>query len=120
MSINEYFTDLASKHVASVTAGPRYAYHAWRATQEHGADMFEVDELLPWGEGAPATMVEFIDTLRAAGVETFAVTDRSTALMDELLALFATGCTLVGPCTVTRRHEYWGIEERTGLEFKIN
>ena len=54
---------------------------------------------LPW----PRDIHEFVETLRAAGITEFAVTDRSTGLMEGLHLLAAEGCTMQGLCKVTRR-----------------
>ena len=119
--INFYFRQLEAGEISEeFSRGQQYAYRAWRNTKEHQADIFEATEL-PWGsdleEGA---MVDFVSTLRDAGVKTFAVTDHSTALMAELHAIFETGCTLIGPCTVKLNSSGWWDKEHIGLEFKIN
>ena len=78
--------------------GQTAAYRAWKTSQLHRTSHFEVSEL-PWDTEAH----DFIQTLREAGVTEFAITDRSTALM-ELLHLFADeeGCRMVGLCKVER------------------
>lgn len=115
MDTNEYF-----QNMTPTTRGQRYAYRAWEETQENRAEMFEAAEI-PWGaELAEGVMADFVNTLREAGVETFVVTDHSTALMEGLHAIFATGCSLIGPATVKRHPRCWGDRERAGLEFKIN
>ena len=103
-----------------ISRGQHFAYRAWRNTVEYGAEMFEAHDI-PWGSDlAEGVMADFINTLRDAGIKTFAVTDHSTALMEGLHAIFATGCTLVGPVVVKRHPPYWGDEEHAGLAFKIN
>ncbi len=100
------------------TWGQGIAYRAWRDSLENDTSMFEVHEL-PWGSNVNEEMHDFVETLRAAGVDRFAVTDESTALMTSLHALIAAGGILEGPCTVTRHLPYWPEETRLGLEIRI-
>ena len=46
-------------------------------------------------------MSDFVKTMREAGVETMAVTETNTALMEKLHTLAKRGCTLGELCTVT-------------------
>lgn len=116
--MNEYFERMRTAE--TMTRGQIYAYRAWEQTQRDVVDMFEVDSL-PWGsELENGIMEEFVATLREAGVEQFAVTDHSTALMESLHALFALGCTLIEPTIVQRHPPHWGDTERHGLLFKTN
>lgn len=111
-----YFQQL--KKGDNVTWGQGMAYRAWENSLENDTSMFEVHEL-PWGNNVTEEMRDFVDTLRAAGVDRFAVTDESTALMSSLHTLIAAGGILEGPCTVTRRPPYWDEETRLGLEIRI-
>ena len=79
----------------------------------------EADELLVeefcWEEET----ADFIATLRRAGVQSFITTDHSTALMENIHAYIAAGCTLEGPATVEK--ETWhGTDTLLGLRFRIN
>ena len=73
---------------------------------------------LPWEKDYD----DFVGTLRAAGIQTFVVTDQSTALMDGIYELTGRGCRLAGPATVTRKEYFFGrLEEKEhrGLEFQM-
>jgi hypothetical protein len=66
---------------------------------------------------------DFIDTLRRAGIQTFVYTNQSTAVMENLHAFAAEGCTMDGLCTITRHEDRWGDEEPTevmGIRFSVN
>lgn len=103
----------------TLTWGQSYAYRAWRDTLENDVSAFEVHEL-PWQDTTIAEdMKSFVETLRAAAIDHFVVTDQSTALMRCLHALIAAGGILEGPCAVTRRPPYWDEETRLGLEIRI-
>ena len=68
-------------------------------------------------------VADFIGTLREAGIGTFVYTNQSTAVMENLHAFAAQGCTLEGLCTITRQESRWGDEEPTevmGIRFRIN
>jgi len=88
------------------------AYRAWQCSMDNGSSYFEVPDL-PWEKDAH----DFVTTLKEAGITEFAVTDRSTALMELLHVLVnEEGCKIVGLCTVMRRkaqrqetEEYAGI-----------
>ena len=63
---------------------------------------------------------DFIDTLRKAGIETMIITNASTALLENLHAYAAEGCTIEGLCTVKKK-TIWGTEEETpGIKLRIN
>lgn len=49
---------------------------------------------------------DFIDTLRAAGVKTFTVTNQSTALMENMHWFEQNGCKLMGLCEVEETDEW--------------
>ncbi len=77
--------------------GEARAYRSWWRSEETKATRFEVEDL-PWEKDLP----DFVATLRRAGVNEFAVTDQSTALMRSLHLLAANGCTIEVLCTVER------------------
>ena len=114
--INAYFRALEqASNESTLTDGRHRAYIAWVKSLRNQSSTFEVDDL-PW----PRDIHEFVETLRAAGVAEFAVTDRSTGLMEGLHKLVAEGCTMQGLCTVTRSEFRWGgngTEEYQGILF---
>ncbi len=98
------------------TNGQVKAYRAWVSSTRSESSRFEVQDL-PW----PRDIHDFVETLRAAGVAEFAVTDHSTGLMEGLHGLVAEGCTMQGLCTVTRSEFRWGgngTEEYQGILFR--
>jgi len=104
--INAYFRALEqASNESTLTDGRHRAYIAWFKSIRNQSSTFEVDDL-PW----PRDIHEFVETLRAAGIAEFAVTDRSTALMQLLHLLTAEGCRMQGLCKVTRREVRWGSE----------
>lgn len=112
-----YFQKL--EKAEKISYGQGYAYRAWRDSLENGSSAFEVHEL-PWSDADLAgEMRKFIDTLREAGIDSFIVTDESTALMRCLHTLIGAGGTLEGPATVTRKPRYCDEETRLGLEIRI-
>ena len=100
------------------TQGAFKAYRAWAASVERGNEEPELDDFL-WER----EVSDFIATLRAAGIESFTITDRSTGLMENLHALAAEGCTMEGLCMVGRIEPEWGHakpEAVMGIRFKVN
>ena len=98
------------------TNGQEKAYHAWFNSVRDESSTFEVRDL-PWDKDTH----DFVETLRAAGIAEFAVTDQSTALMRLLHLLAAEGCTMQGLCKVTRSETRWGGEgtkEYPGILFR--
>ena len=77
--------------------GESTAYRAWVDSVRNDSSIFEVADL-PWNED----VVDFVETLRKAGITEIAVTDHSTALMDGLHALDAEGFHIVSTCVVRR------------------
>ena len=106
------------KHPYPYSNGACRAYRAYAASQNNEASAFEVSDL-PWEKDYD----DFVGTLRAAGIQTFVVTDQSTALMDGIHELTSRGCRLTGPAAVTRKECFFGrCEEREhrGLEFRLS
>ena len=94
------------------------AYRAWASSISRKEDELEMDDFL-WDK----EVADFIDTLRQAGIETFVYTNQSTAVMENLHAFAAQGCTMMGLCTITRQETRWGDEEPTeimGIRFSLN
>ena len=94
------------------------AYRAWASSISRKEDELEMDDFL-WDK----EVVDFIEALRSAGIETFVYTNQSTAVMENLHAFAAQGCTMMGLCTITRQETRWGDEEPTevmGIRFSLN
>lgn len=104
---NTYFNALQE----AATNGQAKAWQAWTETTRSQSSAFEVRDL-PWDRD----IHDFVETLRAAGVAEFAVTDRSTALMGCLHRLVDEGCTMQGLCKVTRDEIRWGEKDNTEYE----
>ena len=101
-----------------ITWGWNYACRAWQDSLKNEASAFEVHEL-PWGRKVEEEMRDFVEALRAAGVERFVVTDQSTALVSSLHVLASLGGVIEGVATVTRKPPHWGDEERQGLAIRL-
>ena len=86
--------------------GMGYAHRAWWKSKQHGSDIFEC-ETMPFERD----MHDFVNTLRAAGVTRFAVTEKSTALLDDMHCLASLGCSLEGLGKVIRTEERYGETE---------
>lgn len=98
------------------TSGQMVAYHAWFNSTRNQSSDFEVQDL-PWENNTH----DFVETLRAAGVTEFVVTDHSTALMRVLHELAAEGCTMQELHKVVRSEVRWGgmdAEEHPGILFR--
>jgi len=94
------------------------AYRAWATSISRQEDELEMDDFL-WDK----EVSDFIETLRSAGIETFVYTNQSTAVMENLHAFAAAGCTMTGLCTITRRENRWGEEEPyevQGIRFSLS
>lgn len=108
---NNYFKKLKEK--AYLTRrfdndGQAKAYWSWHASTEYKCNVFEVRDL-PWEKDAH----DFIACLKEAGVNEFAITDRSTNLMSLLHAFNQEGCSIKGVCEVERQVECWnGLEKK--------
>ena len=91
------------------------AYRAWKYST---TDEILFDDFV-WEKDAH----DFIDTFRKAGIETFVVTNQSTALMENLHWFAAEGCTMLGLCTITKKENRWGEEKEEqimGIRFRLN
>ena len=114
MKNNTYFQTIQNN--AERTDGQDKACIAWIKTIRNESSIFEVEDL-PWDRDTH----DFVETLRAAGITEFAVTDQSTALMRLLHLLAAEGCTMQGLYKVTRKENRWGTEgafEYDGIIFR--
>ena len=111
-----YEEDAAAKF--PFESGVSKAYRAWAQSLSRKEDELEMDDFL-WDK----EVKDFIEALRSAGIETFVYTNQSTAVMENLHAFAAQGCTMIGLCTITRQETRWGDEEPTevmGIRFKVN
>ena len=111
-----YEEDAAAKF--PFESGVSKAYRAWAQSLSRKEDELEMDDFL-WDK----EVTDFIEALRSAGIETFVYTNQSTAVMENLHAFVAQGCTMTGLCTITRQETRWGDEEPTevmGIRFSLN
>ena len=111
-----YEEDAAAKF--PFESGVSKAYRAWAQSLSRKEAELEMDDFL-WDK----EVGDFINALRSAGIQTFVYTNQSTAVMENLHAFAAQGCTMQGLCTVTRQETRWGDEEPTevmGIRFRIN
>ena len=111
-----YEEDAAAKF--PFESGVSKAYRAWAQSLSRKEDELEMDDFL-WNK----EVADFIEALRDAGIETFVYTNQSTAVMENLHAFAAAGCTMQGLCTITRHETRWGDEEPTevmGIRFRVN
>ena len=111
-----YAEDQAAKF--PIEQGACKAYRAWASSISRQEDELEMDDFL-WEQDVKA----FVEALRNAGIETFVYTNQSTAVMENLHALAAAGCTMVGLCNITRRENRWGEEEPyevQGIRFSLS
>lgn len=99
--VHAYLKDFRESNPFPFSDGAVMALEAWRRSNRHGSDAFEV-ERLPW----PEDMKDFADTLKYAGVKRIVVTSQSTALMRGIYGLYENGWTLVGPQIVTTELEH--------------
>ena len=62
---------------------------------------------------------DFVETLREAGIETFTMTNASTALMDNMHALVDEGCTFLGLCKVVSTERWNKGKMLNGVRFAL-
>ena len=65
-------------------------------------------------------MSDFVKTMREAGIETIAVTETSTALLENLHKLASQGCTIEGLCKVSRPDIWGNGKEYPAIRIRIN
>ena len=100
------------------TQGACKAYRAWASSLSRQEDELEMDDFL-WEK----EVHDFVEALRGAGIGSFVYTNQSTAVMENLHAFAAEGCSMTGLCTVIRRENRWGDEEPAevmGIRFSVN
>lgn len=116
--VKNFFEEMRETITAEWVKTYRGKYEAFRTYDfnlDHDCSEFECNEL-PW----TTDMKEFVETMREAGVETIAVTERSTALMENLHKLAKTGCKLGELCTVTRPNLWGEPEEIPAIRIHLN
>ena len=89
------------------TMGVSKAFRMWKYCE---SDELLFDDFV-WEREAG----DFISTLRKAGIQTFVMTNQSTALMENIHWFVALGCRLEGPCIVTVSKRRWGEDEEEQL-----
>lgn len=97
--------------------GENKAYRAWAMSLRREQTEMEMDDFL-----FDTEVHDFIATLRKAGIQSFVYTNTFTAVMENIHAFAAEGCTLAGLCTITRREDRWGTEEPyevQGIRFSL-
>ena len=90
--IKTYFENLrknAENNANKLRRGTLEAYWTYEFNLNHNSSEFECNEL-PW----TTDMSDFVKTMREAGIETIAVTETSTALLENLHKLANQGCTI--------------------------
>ena len=111
-----YEEDAAAKF--PYESGACKAYRAWATSICRKETELEMDDFV-WEK----EVRDFLEALRSAGIETFVYTNQSTAVMENLHAFAAEGCTMLGLCTITRHETRWGEEEPyevQGIRFRLN
>lgn len=91
-ALMEWFDNCPEKPEYPLTSGQAKAWSLWYHNER---EELNFDDFV-WKD----EVQDFIGTLRAAGVKTFTVTDRSTALMANMHWFVENGCTLMGLCEV--------------------
>ena len=112
-----YFENLRENNendASKVARGTMAAYWCYMNTIDYNSSELECRDM-PWERD----ISDFVNTLREAGVETFAITEKSTSLLENLHALAELGCTIDCLCTVNRKRAY-GEEEVPAIRIKIN
>lgn len=98
--------DEKEAHKFPFTQGESKAYRAWAGSLARKQTEMEMSDFL-----FDTEVKDFIETLKKAGIKSFVYTNTSTAVMENIHAFAAEGCTLTGLCTITRCEDRWGTEE---------
>ena len=112
-ALMEWYDNAPQKPEYPLTGGQSKAYSLWYWNER---EELNFDDFVWKGEAK-----DFIDTLRAAGVKTFTMTDKSTALMENMHWFQQNGCTLMGLCEVepTDPWEKKHIGPKKGVRFAL-
>ena len=108
-----YAEDKAAKFPFS--SGAMKAYRAWAASVRNQIDTMEMQDFLFDNE-----VEAFVIIMRNAGIKSFVYTNRSTAVMDNIIGFVSEGCKIVGPGEVVRKSRWNGEEKVTGIRFELN
>lgn len=101
-----------------ISQGACKAYRAWKNSIRRNEDEVEMDDFC-WER----EVEDFLNTLRKAGIKTFVYTNQSTAVMENLHAFAANGCTMTGLCTISRWENNYGTvqeDQIQGIRFALN
>nr|DAO81510.1 MAG TPA: hypothetical protein [Caudoviricetes sp.] len=113
--IKTYFENLRENDANKLSRGTLEAYWTYEFNLNHNSSEFECNEL-PW----TTDMSDFVKTMREAGIETIAVTETSTALLENLHKLASQGCTIEGLCKVSRPDIWGNGKEYPAIRIRIN
>lgn len=116
--IRNYFDKIIESHKNDgfpLTEGMWQACRTYEFNVRSQSSEFECDHL-PWD----TDMSDFVKTMREAGVETIAVTERSSSLIESLHKLAEQGCTVKELCTVTRPDIWHEPEEIPAIRIMLN
>ena len=107
---DRFFEEILNKHEAGekISTGAGYAYRAWRFSSYNESSEFECEDL-----PSDNDMKDFVDTSKASGIGTLAITEQSTALMRNLHTLESLGCEMLGLCKVARIKSEFKPDEKT-------
>jgi len=108
-------SDFKEKNKVSYNNGQCIAYRAYNNYKNGIYPCFVVDENFY----VDSDVKDFLDTLREAEVETFILTCKSTALMENIHWLVEYGCVLAETCKIIKYSEYCNFEH-LGLMFRVN
>lgn len=97
-ALMEWFENGPEKPEYPLTGGQAKAWGMWYWNER---EEMNFDDFV-WENEAE----DFIDTLRAAGVKTFTVTNHSTSLMENMHWFEQNGCKLLGLCEVEETDEW--------------
>lgn len=116
--IRTYFESIreaAENDAKKVSRGTLEAYWTYEFNCNNDCSEFACNEL-PW----TTDMSDFVKAMREAGLETIAVTETSTALLENLHKLANQGCTIDGLCKVTRSNIWGNVEEIPAIRIRMN
>ena len=97
-TLTEWYDNGPEKPEYPLTGGQSKAWGMWYWNER---EEMNFDDFV-WESEAK----DFIDTLMAAGVKTFTVTNQSTSLMENMHWFQQNGCTLMGLCEVEETDEW--------------
>ena len=104
--IRTYFESIreaAENDAKKVSRGTLEAYWAYEFNCNNDCSEFACNEL-PW----TTDMSDFVKAMREAGLETIAITETSTALLENLHKLANQGCTIDGQAHKRQRRACFG------------